>query len=100
MKLKKLSDIPFEKLADYVDGHYRELDKAAKESADMDVDNPVDLLCDELNRRFRLDRFGSEVLNTVENDMLMVGADTWDICDRAYYYGQLFDDIEKHSTAR
>lgn len=100
MGLKKLSGIPFDRLSDYVDSHYKELDKLAKESDDKDVDNAADLLCDELNRRFRLDRFGSEVLTTVENDMLVVGADTWEICDRAYHYGQLFDDVEKHIAER
>lgn len=97
--MKKLSDIPFGKLAEYVDKHYVELDRAAKDSRDMDVDNPIDMLCDELTRRFRLDRFGSEVLNMVEDDVLTVGADIWDICDRAAYYHLLFDAVEKHITA-
>lgn len=86
MTARKLENVPDAELDDYVDGHW---DAIEAEAAKAGVD-PDDLLFDDLTRRNRLDRFGSEVLELISDGL-------WgeEEVDQAFWMGGILDGIEK-----
>lgn len=86
MTARRLKNVPDAELDDYVDYHW----DAIEAEAGRDGIDPEEFLFDDLVRRNRLDRFGSEVLELISDGLY--GEEE---VDQAFWIGGILDGIEK-----